>query len=154
MKILFTAFKGIHNTSFQLIDQVNAPSLLLTNSFSGLKNDILPVNGNYDAICMFGVDKALVNEVRIESCANYNGETIRTDFKISILQENLKNAKITYTVSQQPTHYLCNAAYYHMLKKNPNTVFIHIPSIKGMTECLMKKLKGFCLMLNQSDGWQ
>ncbi len=152
MKILFTAFKGINNTSFQLIDQVNAPSLLLTNSFSGLKNDIMPVNGNYDAIYMFGVDKALVDKVRIESCANYSGETIRTDFKISNLQEKLKSAEITYTVSQKPTHYLCNAAYYHMLKKNQNAVFIHIPSIKGMTECLMKRLKCLCLMLSQSDG--
>lgn len=31
-------------------------------------------------------------------------------------------------------------AYYHMLKKNPNTVFIHIPSLKGMNETLMNKL--------------
>ena len=29
---------------------------------------------------------------------------------------------------------------YHMLKKNPNTVFIHIPSLKGMNETLMNKL--------------
>ncbi len=27
-----------------------------------------------------------------------------------------------------------------MLKKNPNTVFIHIPSLKGMYETLMNKL--------------
>lgn len=45
-----------------------------------------------------------------------------------------------YYISKAPTKYLCNAAYYHMLKKNPNTVFIHIPSLKGMNETLMNKL--------------
>ena len=33
-----------------------------------------------------------------------------------------------------------NAAYYHMLKKNRNTVFIHILSIKGMNNVLMNQL--------------
>lgn len=149
MKILFTAFNGIYNTSFQLVDQLNTRPLLLTNSYNGLKNDILSANCDRDAILMFGADKALADEARIETCANFNGETIYTDFNISILQENLMNAEIPYTVSQQPTHYLCNAAYYHMLKKNPNAVFIHIPSIRGMSEGFMKKLKCFCLKMDQ-----
>ena len=40
MKILFTAFKGVHNTSFQLVDQTAANHILLTNSFQGLEKDI------------------------------------------------------------------------------------------------------------------
>lgn len=40
MKILFTAFKGVHNTSFQLVDQTAANYILLTNSFQGLEKDI------------------------------------------------------------------------------------------------------------------
>jgi len=52
----------------------------------------------------------------------------------------LRRIGISYTVSDKPTRFLCNAAYYHMLKKNPNTVFIHIPSLKGMSIELMNKL--------------
>ena len=40
MKILFTAFKGVHNTSFQLVNQTVANHILLTNSFQGLEKDI------------------------------------------------------------------------------------------------------------------
>ncbi|MBQ2729239.1 MAG: hypothetical protein IJF69_00530 [Clostridia bacterium] len=40
MKILFAAFKGVYNTSFQLVDQTAANHILLTNSFQGLEKDI------------------------------------------------------------------------------------------------------------------
>ena len=52
----------------------------------------------------------------------------------------IRDSGVAYTVSDKPTAYLCNAAYYHMLKKNRNTVFIHIPSIKGMNDVLMNQL--------------
>ena len=45
MKILFTAFKGIHNTSFQLVSKLGGNSILLTNSFQGLEKDISSVGG-------------------------------------------------------------------------------------------------------------
>ncbi len=140
MKILFTAFKGIHNTSFQLVDQVTANYILLTNSFQGLEKDISFVSGHYSIVYMFGVDKKLIGKVRIEMCAKYNDETVFTEFDIHHLKIMLRSAGISYTISDKPTSYLCNAAYYHMIKKNPNTVFIHIPSLKGMSIELMDKL--------------
>ncbi len=140
MKILFTAFKGVYNTSFQLVDKIRADSVLLTNSFQGLENDISSISGDYSIVYMFGVDKTLVDKVRIETCANNNNETINTDFDIHYLEKMLRSGEISYTVSDKPTRYLCNAAYYHMLKKNPNTVFIHIPSLKGMSIEMMNRL--------------
>ena len=140
MKKLYTAFKGSHNTSFQLVNQINGDRLFLTNSFQGLEKDILSLSTDYDAIYMFGIDKYLKNSIRIETCANYNGELVNTFFDILSLEQVIKDSGITYTVSNKPTAYLCNAAYYHMLKKNRNTVFIHIPSIKGMNNVLMNQL--------------
>ena len=140
MKILFTAFKGTHNTSFQLVDQIGADSILLTNSFQGLEKDISSISGNYSAVYMFGVDKHLADKVRIETCANNNDETVNTNFDILGLKRRLKSGEISHTVSDKPTFYLCNAAYYYMLKKNPNTVFIHIPSLKGMSIEMMNRL--------------
>ena len=140
MKILFTAFKGIHNTSFQLVDQTGANYVLLTNSFHGLKKDISSISSNYDAVYMFGVDKRLAGKIRIETLAKDSPETVTTGFSISQLEEQLRAGRIPYTVSNQPTSYLCNAAYYHMLRKNPNSIFIHIPSLRGMTPEMMKKL--------------
>ena len=140
MKILFTAFKGIHNTSFQLVDQMGANYVLLTNSFQGLKKDISSISSDYDAVYMFGVDKHLTGKIRIEMCAKNHNETVNTNFDLSHLEERLQAGEISYTISHQPTCYLCNAAYYHMLKKHPNSIFIHIPSLKGMTTDMTKKL--------------
>lgn len=72
MKILFTAFKGVHNTSFQLVDQTAANHILLTNSFQGLEKDISFISSDYSIVYMFGVDKKLIDKVRIETCAKYN----------------------------------------------------------------------------------
>lgn len=140
MKVLFTAFKGNHNTSFQLVDQTAANYVLLTNSFQGLKKDISFVNNDYDIVYMFGVDKKLIDEVRIETCAKYNDETVCTGFDIHNLETRLKGTGISCSTSDKPTRYLCNAAYYHMLKKNLNAIFIHIPSLRGMSIELMNNL--------------
>ena len=94
----------------------------------------------YDTVYMFGIDKNLRNGIRIETCSNYNGELVTTSFDIVTLEKVIKDLGISCIISNKPTAYLCNAAYYYMLKKNRNTVFIHIPSIKGMNNSLMNKL--------------
>ena len=139
-KVLFTAFKGKNNTSYQFVSRTNKNSFYLTNSFMGLEKDISSIEGDYDTVYMFGIDKNLVGEVRVETCAEYNGEYIISRFDLMDLKETLKNYNIGFSISPKPTHYLCNAAYYHMLKKNLNTIFIHIPSLKGMNDDLMNKL--------------
>ena len=140
MSNLYTAFKGFHNTSFQLVSQLCGDKLFLTNSFQGVEKEILSLGTDYDAIYMFGIDKNLRNGIRIEACANYNGEFVTTSFDTVTLEKVIKDLGISYIISNKPTVYLCNAAYYHMLKRNRNTVFIHIPSTKGMNPSLMNKL--------------
>ena len=140
MSNLYTAFKGFHNTAFQLVSQLCGDKLFLTNSFQGLEKDILSLSTDYDAIYMFGIDKNLRNSIKVETCANYNGELLETSFDIVTLEKAIKDLGISYIVSNKPSAYLCNAAYYYMLKKNRNTVFIHIPSIKGMNNSLMNQL--------------
>ena len=140
MKTLFTAFKGKNNTSYQLVSRINKNSFYLTNSFMGLEKDISSIDGNYDTVYMFGIDKNLVDEIRIETCAEYNGEYLSSRFDLMDLKEKFNNYNVRFSISAKPTHYLCNAAYYHMLKRNLNTIFIHIPSLKGMNDDLMNKL--------------
>ena len=140
MKTLFTGFKGKNNTSFQLVDGISGNALFLTNSFSGLEKDISSIDCDFDVIYMFGIDNNLVNKIRIELCARYNSEHICTDFDLLPLERKLNESNIPYCISNKQTRYLCNAAYYCMLKKNPNTIFIHIPSLNGMNDTLMNKL--------------
>ncbi|MBE6557791.1 MAG: hypothetical protein IKM34_00330 [Clostridia bacterium] len=139
MKILYTAFKGKNNTSYQVASRLNGTVLFLTNSFQGLEKDIATVVNDYDVVYMLGCNKSLNNKIKIETCAEYNGERIFTEFDISELKKRIDN-KLSYSISYSPTKYLCNAAFYHMLKKNKNTVFIHIPSISGMNNCLIEDI--------------
>ena len=139
MKILYTAFKGKNNTSYQVASRLNGTVLFLTNSFQGLERDINTVANIYDVVYMLGVDKSLKNKIKIETCAEYNGERIFTEFDISWVKKRFDN-KLSYSISDCPTKYLCNAAFYHMLKKNKNTVFIHIPSIAGVDNCLKEAI--------------
>lgn len=140
MKTLYTAFKGKNNPSCQLVSLLQRDTLLLTNSFQGLERDIFAMAGEYERVIMLGVDKHLKNAIRLETCAEYRGERVCSAFCMKALTNKCDELAILYQVSNQPTAYLCNAAYWHMLKKVQNTAFVHIPSAKGMSEGLMERL--------------
>ena len=79
--------------------------------------------------------------MRIEKCAEKEGRRIYTSLELESICKELSSENVNYFVSDEPTHYLCNEAYYYMLEKmSGKAVFIHIPSLKNMTEELMKKL--------------
>ena len=40
MKILYTGFKGVHNSSYKVVNSLQGDKVFLTNSFEGLKKDI------------------------------------------------------------------------------------------------------------------
>lgn len=66
---LHIGFKGKNNASYILVKSISTDSYLLTNSFEGLKRDIENLDYSYDCVILFGIDKNLVNAVRIEKVA-------------------------------------------------------------------------------------
>lgn len=80
MNILFTAFKGKNNASAVLLDMISGYKLYLTNSYVGLEKEILNLEKTYDIVLMFGLDKNLNNEIRIENIAENNGKIEVTSF--------------------------------------------------------------------------
>ncbi|MBE6985721.1 MAG: hypothetical protein E7434_08995 [Ruminococcaceae bacterium] len=149
MKILFVGFKGKNNTSAQLATQLGGHTLLLTNSCLRLEKDILSVTESYDSIIMFGVDNSLNATLRIEKCAELYGIAVSSDYDVAQLSKIMDGYGIANSISNVPTQYLCNAAYYHMLCINKNVVFIHIPSIKGMNDTFMGRLQKLFRKLSQ-----
>ena len=140
MTILYTAFKGLHNTSFQLVQKLHGQTLLLTNSFAGILRDIASSPDHHGSVIMFGVDKNLQGCIRFDTCAKLEDKTIRSAFHLQTLTEKCDTLQLNYTVSHTPTNYLCNTAYWHMLRKQADTIFVHIPSGKGMTPELMERI--------------
>lgn len=141
MRVLYTGFKGKNNSSYQLLSRISGQKLFLTNSFDGLKKEIMNITDQHDLIVMFGLDISLKDTVRIESIAEWGNEEIATKVDCEQICDCLISRGVQCTVAQIPTKYLCNAAYFHMLQKvSGKVVFIHIPSIKNMSEEMMEAI--------------
>ncbi|MCR4625186.1 MAG: hypothetical protein K5795_04335 [Lachnospiraceae bacterium] len=144
--ILFVGFKGKNNISGMLAEQLSSEHLLLTNSFGGLKKDVDSISKEYDHVIMFGIDKTLVSKVRIENAALVAGEKRVSGLNTERIAESLNAAGISTVISDDPTAYLCNEAYWHVLKKfSGRAVFIHIPTLKHVDESFFERMKlAFC----------
>ena len=141
MRILYVGFKGKNNTSFQLVSALDGERLFLTNSFSGVDRDIEALTTDYDAVIMFGLDKSLSDAVRIEKMAVLHGDTLSTVFTTSQMAERFVKNGINCEISERPTHYLCNDAYFRMLQKTDGrAIFVHIPGSRYMTDELMASI--------------
>ncbi len=139
--VLFTAFKGKTNSSFQLVKQMNTEKIFLTNSFQGIVRDIGMIKDQYQIIIMFGLDKSLQDSVRFEIAAEKDEDYILTSAKMADYTMLADKLDLCYTISNIPTHYLCNEAYYYMMKKvSCPTIFIHIPTMKNMSKEFFRKL--------------
>ena len=136
---LHIGFKGKNNASCILVKSISADSYLLTNSFEGLKRDIDFLDHSYDCIILFGIDKNLVDTVRIEKVAEKETKEYSL-LNLENISAQLDAVGISNCLSDKPTHYLCNAAYWYLLRKfNGKVVLIHIPSIKNINKCFIEK---------------
>ena len=154
-KSLFVGFKGKENSSSLLVTELSKSlSLsdasdsdnfcLLTNSFPGVKRGIDSIPGTYEQVIMFGCDKRLKSCVRIERFAERNGIKLETNLNLELLSRRLGEGGIENVISETPTHYLCNEAYWYALQKfEKKVIFIHIPTLKNIDENLISKMKEF-----------
>ena len=141
MRILYVGFKGKNNTSFQLVSALNGERLFLTNSFSGVERDIEALNTDYDSVIMFGLDNSLSDAVRIEKMSALHSDTLSTVLSTDQMAERFIKNGINCEISERPTHYLCNDAYYRMLQKTDRrAIFVHIPGSRYMTDELMASI--------------
>ena len=133
-KVLLTAFYGKYNASNMLVNMIdaNVDKLILTNSFVKLEQELNNTSlEEYDLILMFGINKFLKDEIRLEETAKLD-DTLNTYIDINSMCQ-LCNKYIKTSINNVPTKYLCNSAYYHTLKRNQNTLFIHIPGFSRIT---------------------
>lgn len=140
-KRLFTGFKGKNNASALVVSALPGEHLLLTNSFGGVKKDIEAVANDYDCVIMFGIDKSLKDSLRIEKTAERDGERLSSEINLQTVRESFKLAGLKGVISDTPTHYLCNEAYWYALKKfEGRAVFIHVPTLKDADGSFIEKI--------------
>ena len=142
MSILYVAFKGNGNSSNKIVRNLSGDKLFLTNSYNGLKKDIDDFNGIYDLVYMFGLDKRLKGNVRIDCVALRNDVCLHSDIDVNSIAMKLNQGGIITNIGNTPTKYLCNEAYWYMLRKyNCHVVFFHVPSIRYITEPFIEKIR-------------
>lgn len=104
MPVLYVAFKGNGNSSNKIVRKLNGDKLFLTNSYGGLKNDIDNINCTYDLVYMFGLDKNLKGNIRIDCVAQrdqvYLYSTVNVD---SIAMKLNQNGIITNILEAKST---------------------------------------------------
>ena len=89
MKVLLIAFYGKYNASNMLINMIdsNVDKLILTNSFVKLEQELNNVAlEEYDLILMFGINKFLQDEIRLEKTAKLD-ELLDTRIDIKLTSE-------------------------------------------------------------------
>lgn len=144
---IYIGFKGKNNASSTLVGYLSEKPYLLTNSFGGVKRDIEKLAETYDYVLMFGVDKNLKDSVRIERMAEREGVCLLSDLDLDDISKRLNSAGVMNFISDTPTHYLCNEAYWFALQKyKGKVVFIHIPTIKNIGD-------GFLMKMKEALGW-
>ena len=143
MKILYTAFKGLNNSSKILLDKIKVDmndKLYLTNSLKTSEKELKRklINSDYDLIISFGQLKLPKDTIRLE----YNGideigTIYSTNYDYTSLINKLKENNFT-VIKSFKTNYLCNNIFYNGLKLiNLNNlkcqmIFIHISKIKNI----------------------
>lgn len=150
MKILLTAFNGKFNSSNMLINMLddNFDKLVLTNSFEKLEKELNNTAlEEYDLILMFGINKFLKDEIRLEKTARL-AEMLNSNLDIAKLKL-ICEKHIKTIINNVPTRYLCNSAYYHVLKRNKNVLFIHIPGFSKISNMNMLTNMIYDLTINK-----
>lgn len=137
MKILYTGFQGFNNPSKIIVNRINEDKIIFNNSYDEidkvlLKNDI----EKYDFIIMLGLRNNLKKSIRIETTAGIESDIVNTYINYKVLQEYFNLNGISCLINEKPTNYLCNYAYYKVLKRNKKAIFIHVPEFKNIKDVI------------------
>ncbi len=115
--------------------------MFLTNFFRGILKDIESLDAGYKKVIMFGSDKMLIHSIRFELSAEKDSTLLHTKADLSEYRAKAEKSALNYTISDRPTHYLCNEAYYQMMRKMDCPVmFVHIPTAKNISANFFEKL--------------
>lgn len=80
--------------------------------------------------------------MRIEQVAEKENIVCSSSINLESISVHLNSVGISNEISNSPTHYLCNEAYWYLLQKfKGNVILVHIPSIKNINGAFIEKMK-------------
>lgn len=109
--------------------------MLFKNSYEEIDKIISKTNlEDYDLIIMLGLRNNLKKSIRIETATLLDNDFIETNIDCKRLNEYFIKNEISCLLNSKPTNYLCNYAYHQVLRRNKNTIFIHLPELKNIID--------------------
>lgn len=93
MHKLYIGFKGSGNISGILARALSEDAVLLTNSFAGVKKDIEAIEESPEIVYMFGLDKGLRYEIRIETTAERGGVSLSSKLDIERMADSFAGGR-------------------------------------------------------------
>ena len=142
MHKLYMGFKGSGNISGILARALSEDAVLLTNSFAGVKKDIEAIEESPETVYIYGLDKELRHEIKIETTAERSGIRLGSRLDIERMADSFVEAGIMNRISDAPTCYLCNEAYWYALERfQGRAVFIHVPPKRYEGEAFIARMK-------------
>ncbi|GHV38402.1 hypothetical protein FACS189490_00270 [Clostridia bacterium] len=135
MKSAYSGFKGKNNSSNCILDGVTN-KILLTNSFVSCGKEICDFirTNRPKSLVMFG-QKPKTDRCWIEPIARVDNNILTTNIDVDAVYAFFRSNDVNCSISNSPTAFLCNFAYYMALdyvKTNgfdTRVVFIHIPAL-------------------------
>lgn len=88
MTTLYVAFKGNGNSSNKIVRNLSGEKIFLTNSYNGLRKDIDNIHNTYDLVYMFGLDKTLKGNIRIDCVAKKDAVCLCSDVDFDSIAKN------------------------------------------------------------------
>lgn len=139
MKALFTGFKGYNNSSNVIINKIiggiSIDTLLFNNLYNQIDKQLDEINiEDYDLIVMLGLRNNLKKSIRLEVNSLLDNDLLTTKINYEKVCKYFIDNGVNCLVNHKPTNYLCNYAYYNVLKRNKNTIFIHLPTLKNIRD--------------------
>lgn len=139
MKVLFTGFKGYNNSSNVVVkkitDKIGTDILLFNNSYEKIDKQLTKINiEDYDFILMLGLRNNLRKSIRLEVNSYLDNELLTTNISYEKIIKYFTDNRVNCLINFEATNYLCNYAYYKILKRNKNTIFIHLPSLTNIKD--------------------
>lgn len=83
---------------------------------------------------MLGLRNNLRKSIRIEANAYLDKELLTTNINYDELGEYFIDNGVNCLINHKLTNYLCNYAYYKVLKRNKNAIFIHLPKLNNIDQ--------------------
>lgn len=149
MRILYTCFNGINNSSKVLLDQINCSQkdkLYLKNSFQTSIKQLEERLSFYDIIISFGQAPLNKEKIKIELVGKKEDVYV-TAYDYLSLKNKLEKVGFEVVLSKNAGNYLCNNLYYYGLRKikerqlKTQMIFIHIPKLNDFKS--LSKLSQF-----------